>query len=350
MGSVTSSLTSAPRSVAVVTHPNWTGTSSHAHHVLVGPEAPWEWVSEIRLRRAMKDIRMQPLIAHRFNAPSLKGKPLPWDLIHWPLSKLASVPSPTCLIFPLTKQYNITHFHASSTHPSYCYNNTNAADLIPKSTHTVLVVLQINNKDVVSGILNWAQLFLCTWFLQLNHSHALTQASPCIAHVSGLRAIVFLGPPPIAFQAKSFKTLGLNVTSHDPTLHDNFSKWLIYIQFITFHIHPSSSMFKDWRSFMHLFRKNRKIPQPPNHLTHFLPKEKKQHGKNTLPEIHQIAMHIISNTHGCHELGDWFFRPSRGSVELVGFGSNFRLQGGQTRLGPYSYKYRGLELHYKGGL
>lgn len=25
------------------------------------------------------------------------------------------------------------------------------------------------------------------------------------------------------------------------------------------HIHPSSSMFKDWRSFMHLFRKNRKI-------------------------------------------------------------------------------------------
>ena len=68
-----------------------------------------------------------------------------------------------------------------------------------------------------------------------------------------LRAIVFLGPPPIAFQAKSFKTLGLNVTSHNPTIHDNFSKWLIYIQFITFHIHPSSTMFKDWRSFRHFF-------------------------------------------------------------------------------------------------
>ena len=253
---------------------------------------------------------------------------------HWPLSKLTSVPSPICLIFPCSrtkskniysaKQYNINHFQGTSTHPSYCYNNTNATDLIPKSTHTVLVVLQINNKDVVLGILWNFELFLCTWYLQLNHSHALTQASPCIARVSALS--FFLGHPPIAFQAKSFKTLGLNVTSHNPTIHENFSTWLIYIQFITFHIHPSSTMFKDRRSFMHLLPENQICKNSlhtsctHNHqilsISHFTQGKKNNTGKNTLPEIHQIAMHIISNTHGCHELWDWFFRPSRGSVEL----------------------------------
>ena len=132
-------------------------------------------------------LQLEPslgLFGRAIQRPSLKGKPLPWDLIR-PCPN-----SPVCLAqfasfshVPAPNQkniYNINHFQGTSTHPSYCYNNTNATDLISKSTHTVLVVLQINNKDVVLGILWNFELFLCTWFLQLNHSHGLTQASPCM--------------------------------------------------------------------------------------------------------------------------------------------------------------------------
>lgn len=110
-------------------------------------------------------------------------------------------------------------------------------------------------------------------------------------HCTCLRGIVFLGHPPIAFQAKSFKTLGLNVTSHDPTIHDKFSKWLIYIQFITFHIHPSNPQCSKTEDPSGIFfRKNSENPPTTKSFNPFLPKEEKTTRKK----------HVAWNPPNCH--------------------------------------------------
>ena len=67
--------------------------------------------------------------------------------------------------------------------PRHSYNNTNATDLNPKSTYTVLVVLQINNKDVVLGILNCS--FVPDTSSSITHMHSHKGPHVCNACLRG---------------------------------------------------------------------------------------------------------------------------------------------------------------------
>lgn len=145
----------------------------------------------------------------------LEGKPLPWDLIGpCPnslvcLAQFASFSTffsaPTKSKTNGAKQYNITQFHASSTHLTNRYNNTSSADLNPKSnksTYAVLVVLQINNKDVVLGILNCS--FVPDTSSSTTHMHS--HKRPHALHMSqGYR---FFRASPYRFSGKILQNPG----------------------------------------------------------------------------------------------------------------------------------------------